>query len=213
VEVIGAGFGRTGTRSLKEALEILGFGPCHHMEEVLTHPETVTRWLAAGRDGTADWDALYAGYRSTTDWPGARFWRELASHYPAARVILTVRDPGRWYDSVASTIATPVVPRDPDLARALTMVNAMVWDGVFGGRFADRDHALRVYAEHQDAVRREIPAGRLLEFDVAQGWAPLCDYLGVPVPDVPFPRLNDRDTFLARRAANVSAGTGESGPG
>ncbi|WP_313950084.1 sulfotransferase family protein, partial [Frankia casuarinae] len=104
INIIGAGFGRTGTLSLKLALEQLGYGPCHHMDEVLAHRETIAAWTSAAEGAPVDWDSLYGQYRSTVDWPGARFWRELADHYPSARVILTVRDPEKWYDSARSTL-------------------------------------------------------------------------------------------------------------
>lgn len=205
VDVIGAGFGRTGTLSLKAALERVGFGPCLHMEEVLASPDATARWTDVGPD--ADWDALFRGYRSTVDWPGARFWRELAAHYPAAPVILTVRDRDVWYDSTDTALYRPYVRvRDGNGVAAMkAMLGSVIWDGTFHGRFADRDHALRVFDEHIAAVRREIPAERLLVFEVAQGWAPLCDFLGVPVPDAPFPRLNDRASFLAKQQARLAA--------
>ncbi|HVV20526.1 MAG TPA: sulfotransferase [Pseudonocardiaceae bacterium] len=205
VDVVGAGFGRTGTLSLKAALERLGFGPCLHMEEVLASPDATARWTGVGPD--ADWDALFRGYRSTVDWPGARFWRELVGHYPAAPVILTVRDRDAWYDSADTALYRPYVHvRDGNGVAAMkAMLGSVIWDGTFDGRFADRDHALRVFDEHSAAVRREIPAQRLLVFEVAQGWAPLCDFLGVPVPDEPFPHLNDRASFLAKQQARLAA--------
>lgn len=207
LDVVGAGFGRTGTLSLKLALERLGFGPCHHMRELVERPEQVALWARVARGETADWDEVYDGYRSTVDWPGARYWRELAAHFPQAKVILTVRDPRRWYESVEGSIyqgATMPV-RDPAVAAMRDVVHRVVWDGTFGGRFADVDHALAVFAAHNDAVRRAIPAGRLLEFEVREGWGPLCEFLGVPVPDEPFPHVNDRES-LAREMRERAAG-------
>jgi hypothetical protein len=202
MDVIGAGFGRTGTLSLKIALEMLGFGPCMHMVPLLDDPERAALFHRAAEGDPASLDKALAGHRSTVDWPGTYFWRELTARYPAAKVILTVRDPQRWYDSAHSTIFQAVTnaARNADVSKAaeLAMVRALVWDGTFGGRFADRDHAIRVFTEHNEAVRREIPADRLLEFEVSQGWQPLCDFLGVPVPEVPFPRTNDSAEFQAR---------------
>jgi hypothetical protein len=204
LEIVGAGFGRTGTRSLKEALELLGFGPCYHMSEV-RGPDRLAQWQAAA-DGNADWEAIFAGYRSAVDWPAAAFWRELAALYPDAKVILTVRDPERWYDSVMTTIhPSSTTPNDdPERQRHITMVDRLVWSGTFGGRIEERDHALALFERHREEVRRSLPPERLLTFEAADGWEPLCAFLGVPVPDVPYPSLNDRASFLARRASAAS---------
>lgn len=204
LDVIGAGFGRTGTLSLKLALERLGFGPCHHMVEVLDTPEQLPLWEAAV-DGNPDWDAIYAGYRATVDWPGVHFWREVTARYPEAKVILTVRDPERWYESVKETIfrAAEVAKAAKDFAERRQIVGRVVWDGTFEGRFEDRDRAIEIFNEHNEAVRREISADRLLEFEVGQGWEPLCAFLGVPVPDEDFPRSNDRQEFAARVAEHM----------
>lgn len=206
LNVIGAGFGRTGTLSLKTALDQLGFGPCYHMVEVLENPDHIERWQAAHTSGTVDWEQSFAGYRATVDWPGVSFWRQLVTTHPEARVILTVRDPQRWYDSVRNSIYRVVELADepefqamkaeqPHMARMQEMVGQLVWDGEFGGRFTDREHAINMFEEHNAAVHREVPADRLLVFEVSQGWEPLCDFLGVDVPDEPFPRVNDSQNF------------------
>ena len=201
MDVIGAGFGRTGTLSLKVALERLGFGPCLHMLPLLDDPERATLVHRAAAGDLASLDKALVDHRSTVDWPGTYFWRELTERHPEAKVVLTVRDPQRWYDSAYRTIfqaaTTAPAGADESLAAGLEMAHAVVWDGTFGGRFADREHAVRVFTEHNEAVRREIPADRLLEFEVAQGWPPLCDFLGVPVPAEPFPRTNDSASFRA----------------
>lgn len=216
LEIIGAGFGRTGTTSLKTALEELGFGPCHYMLGLFDDPAQIPMWRRAARGDAMDWSKVFAGYRSSVDWPSARFWRELAAHFPNAKVILTVRDPESWYVSALSSIYAAAVAPVPDDADPLfvgmrDMSLEVVWDGQFGGRFVDRAHAIRVFEEHNAAVMREIPPERLLTFDVSAGWAPLCGFLGVPVPDEPFPHSNDRSTFTsdidARRAAGRSGGT------
>lgn len=198
LDVIGAGFGRTGTLSLKSALERLGFGPCHHMVDLIDDAERTLLWKRVVDGETTDWDAVYRGYRATVDWPGVRYWRPLAAHFPEAKVILTVRDPHEWYQSVAQSIyraASAPIPDDPVMARMRQIVHAVVWDGEFEGRFTDTEHAITVFDRHNEAVRREIPADRLLVFEAAQGWAPLCEFLGVPVPDEPFPHHNDRRAF------------------
>lgn len=197
LDVIGAGFGRTGTLTLKSALERLGFGPCEHMKVILGDHERTALWRRAVAGGPMDWDAFFAGYRASVDFPGACFWRELADHFQRARVILTVRDPEDWYASTRNTIyAIDSLPPSPALADGRALAQEAIWDGVFGGRFEDRDHAIEVFNEHNAEVRRTIAPDRLLEFDVAEGWPPLCAFLDVPVPDVPFPHHNTRADFI-----------------
>ena len=219
--VIGAGFGRTGTTSLREALVRLGFAPCDHMRGNLEHPERFALWDEALRHKTAgepiDWRPLLAGYRATVDWPGAYFWRELTSAHPEAKVILTVRDPERWYASTLTTIFTfssRVRDGDPPSTRVrqlllrsvmpgmregLRFIDDLVWQGTFGGRFREREYALRVFNEHNQAVQETIPTDKLLVFDVKQGWEPLCQFLGVSVPvGEPFPHLNDASSMRMR---------------
>ncbi len=198
LEVIGAGFGRTGTLSLKAALERLGFGTCHHMEEVVRSPEQVRYWQSIADGEEADWDAVFEGFRSSCDWPSCTHWEALMRHFPDARIVLTVRDEDRWYDSAAETIhpATFMLPRwlqglVPPLARANRMIIANVWDGEFDGRFEDREHAIRTYREHNAQVQAGVPPERLLVFRATDGWEPLCRFLDVPVPDEPYPHLND----------------------
>ena len=209
MDVIGAGFGRTGTLSLKVALEVLGFGPCYHMTEVFEHPEHVPLWQAAAEGTLPDWAHLFAGYKATVDWPGCTFYESLLQAHPAARVLLTVRDSGRWYESVASTIypasrgalrgAAPGAGPPPDMVAIGRMIEALIWQRTFDGRFDDRDYAIAVFERHNREVQDRVPGDRLLVFDVAQGWDPLCRFLGVEVPaDQPFPHLNDRISFGQR---------------
>lgn len=200
LQVFGAGFGRTGTHSLKQALEHLGFGPCHHMLALFDDPENIALWQAAAQGEPVDWNAVYQGCRSSVDWPGAAFWREITAAFPQAKVILSERDPEAWYASAASSIHASVqapVPEDADpvFVRLRQMALDVVWNGVFDGRFGDKRHALEVYARHVAAVKAEIPAERLLVFEVGQGWEPLCSFLGVPVPEEPFPHSNDQASF------------------
>jgi hypothetical protein len=198
MDVIGVGFGRTGTLSLKVALEQLGFGPCMHMMPLLEDPWRASLLSRAADGDLACLDAAFDGYRSTVDWPGTFFWRELTAAHPAARVILTTRDPDKWYDSAYKTIyaaATSDGPLPPAMVAGREMAEKTVWSGTFGGRFADREAMLELFQEHNAAVRTEIAPDRLLDFTVSQGWGPLCAFLGVPIPDAPFPRLNDGATF------------------
>ena len=202
VRVVGAGFGRTGTLSLKAALEQLGFGPCYHMYELLGHLDHAPHWNAAA---TGDVEALrmpLGGYRATVDWPGCVFWRELADLYPLAKVVLSVRPPDRWYDSfretVGAVIASGPPPDIPEVfAPVFEVSDRIVRDRSFGADF-DLDDAGRIiaaYEDHNDAVRAGVAADRLLEFDVVEGWEPLCAFLGRPVPDTDFPNVNDREQF------------------
>ncbi len=200
--VIGAGLGRTGTHSLKLALERLGFGPCYHMFEVLAHPEHDAVWHAATRGEPVDWDALFQGYGSAVDWPVAGFWRELADHYPESRFILTARDPGKWHASVMETIYRALTsdPDSSDPARLAhrAMTRELIIDRTFGGKLDDRDHAVGVYERHNQAVRGSLAPDRLLEFDPGDGWDPLCRFLDRPVPNVPYPHSNTRKDFVSR---------------
>lgn len=200
LEIIGPGFGRTGTSSLKTALEQLGFGPAHHMFEVRDHPELLPAWEAVARGEPADWDEMFAGYRSQTDWPGARVWRELARHWPDAKVVLTVRDPDEWFDSVQATIVPFLAARGrhgSEHANAIArMGQALIAEQVFDDRLTDRTHATRVFEDHIAAVRAEIAPERLLVLDLHEGWAPLCAFLGAPVPDGEFPHTNSSRQFV-----------------
>ncbi len=211
--VIGAGFGRTGTMSLKVALEQLGFGPCYHMTEVFQHPEHLPYWEAVARGETIDWLELFAGYRASLDWPACSFYKEQMQTFPDAKVILTVRDPERWYESVRATIyhagsgtgGSPLarlislamrtfVPRVRSLMR---IHKGIIWGGTFDGRLEDKDYAIAVFNRHIEEVKRYVPPEKLLVYNVKEGWEPLCAFLGVAVPaDTPFPHLNDRDSFV-----------------
>jgi len=198
--VIGSGLGRTGTKSLKDALEQLGFGPCHHMHEILDHPEQVAHWQALAKGETPDWDAVFRGYRSQVDWPGAHYWQELADAFPQAKVIHTVRPEDRWWASFSVSIAKlsrgyadlPLPPHAKDMMDAWM---AFAGKPTFGDGIEDRDTALAAYRLRTEQVKAAIPADRLLVFDVAEGWEPLCRFLDAPAPDRPFPHHNLRADF------------------
>jgi Sulfotransferase domain len=196
LKVIGAGFGRTGTRSLKEALEILDLGPCHHMVEVFTHPEQAAFWTRVADGEPVDWNEVFASYRSSCDWPSCSFYRELAEFYPEAKVVLTLRDPKAWYRSVANTIMahlTPPKPGEPEIGPG-RFARVLIAEKTFGSDMSEA-HMIEVYNRHNEEVVRTIPPGRLLVFDTKDGWAPLCEFLKVPVPDVAFPLLNTTEQF------------------
>jgi hypothetical protein len=207
LEIIGAGLGRTGTLSLKLALEKLGFVKCYHMLEAFQHPEHVKLWSNAA-NGSYEWQALFDGYRSAVDWPACHFWRQLSKHYPKAKVILTAREPEDWWKSFSQTILQALLappPDNPALAEHMKMTNTIIRDQFFAGRVDDKAHILATYRRHLDDVKREIPASRLLVYQVSEGWEPLCKFLGVKVPAGDFPRTNTTDEFVARMAARRNA--------
>jgi hypothetical protein len=206
LDVIGAGFGRTGTLSLKTALERLGFERCYHMYEVLGNLPSTAWWIAADRGEPVDWEVVFDGYRATVDWPGCAFWRELVEAYPDAPVVLSVRPPERWFASFHETIyqvmlreRPPPSELPPELAQLLEFADRTVRLRSFGEGLADmtRDQIIGAYEAHNAAVVAGVPAERLLVFDVAEGWEPLCRFLEVEVPGEPFPNVNDRDQFKA----------------
>jgi hypothetical protein len=200
LSVIGIGVGRTGTYSLKLAINQIGMGPCHHMDEVIHNmPTQVPLWSAAV-SGQADWARIYEGYESAVDWPTACFYGELLNEYPAAKFVLTVRDPERWVDSFSATIYELFAKKEqaPQEMRAwLDMATAVVAKTGFPLGL-DHDALVRAFESHIDSVKEAIPADQLLVFDVREGWEPLCDFLDVPVADGDFPRTNDRAEFWDR---------------
>lgn len=199
LQVIGAGLGRTGTHSLKLALETLGFGPCYHMAEVFEHPGHAEAWHALTDGRAHDFDAVLAGFRSAVDLPVSYFWRELAAANPDAKIILTERDENVWFESVKNTIFERLAA-DPETARypgQFHMARHLVVDCLFGGGLS-RDNVIAVYRRHNAEVKRTIPPGRLLVFEGSQGWTALCGFLGVPVPDQPYPKTNSTEEFQAR---------------
>jgi Sulfotransferase domain len=200
IQVFGAGVGRTGTYSLKLAINQLGLGPCYHMEEVLHQmPVHVPLWSAA-LNGQPDWQAIYSGYESAVDWPTAGFFRELIAAYPSARFILTLRTPESWADSFNATIYKLLADRDnapPEMKAWLEMSSGVIARTGFPDGL-DRDGLIRAYMAHNEAVKEAIPADQLLVYEVKEGWDPLCEFLDVPVPAEAFPRSNDRAEFWDR---------------
>ncbi len=208
LEVIGAGLGRTGTLSLKVALERLLGAPCYHMAEVLGHPEHVPLWRKATRGELEDWESIFSGYAAAVDWPAAAFWRELARAWPDAPVVLSVRDPEDWWESADATIFPSLrsdPPPAPPFVRDWHAMVCELLDRRFGASVDDREGAIAAFERHNACVRAEIPPERLVEWRPDDGWAPLCAALGLPVPEEPFPRRNTREEFIAR------AGSGRSG--
>jgi hypothetical protein len=197
LKVIGAGFGRTGTRSLKTALEKLGFGKCYHMEEVMKNPRHLKRWADVMHGCEPDWESMFEGYQSSTDWPVAAYYRELMQVYPEAKFILTVRDPERWHKSIMNTIYqhsrkfrgfTRMIPT---VYQFLEGMEKVVWQDIFHRKLEDQACAIEVFNKHIEEVKRVVPQDHLLIFEARQGWEPLCAFLNVPVPKhMPYPHKN-----------------------
>lgn len=209
LEIIGVGFGRTGTDSTREALNLLGF-PCYHMREVLRNPKNKSHlafWceVADAEAGVQhDWSRVFASYRATVDNPAACVWRELLEACPEAKVLLTLHPggPDAWYDSTVETIYAPermwqarvLELFTPFGRRFMPMARKLIWGRFYEDTLEDRSAAIERYHRHCEDVRSAVAPDRLLVFQVSQGWQPLCDFLGVPVPDEDFPHTNDRAT-------------------
>ncbi len=206
MKVIGAGFGRTGTMSLKGALEQLGFGPSFHMIDVARYPELLPQWQAAADGESADWEKVFEGWESTVDWPACTYWEQIWETFPDAKVLLSVRDPESWYASCQKSIhASAQAAAKGELEggsvtvspEAMKMINGVIWNGTFEGRFDDKEFALDVYNRHNEDVKSKVPADKLLVYEIKQGWEPLCEFLEVPVPETDMPHLNDATSFRA----------------
>ena len=202
LRIIGAGLPRTGTLSLKAALEQLGYGKCHHMFDVMLSSRQVNQWHDIMEGETPDWDDVFQGYDACVDFPSSLYFRELAAANPDAKVILTVRPPADWYASMRDTIykVETSVPRwvqwcFPRIGKLTELADRLVWQGLFDGRFENESYARAEFERHVDDVKAAIPKERLLVMEVKDGWAPLCVFLGVPEPDTPFPRVNDKGQF------------------
>lgn len=200
LKIIGSGFGRTGTMSTKKALEQLGFGPCHHMVEVIQNPAQPPFWRALAEGRQPDWDKIFEGYTSQVDFPGAAFWRDLAQAFPDAKVIHTERPEDDWWASYSKTIGKFFVHRNnlnlpPPVAANFETMETLLIEGVMKG--LDKQSSISAYRRNNEAVRATIAPERLLVFTPSDGWEPLCRFLGVDAPDEPFPRSNARDEFWA----------------
>jgi hypothetical protein len=220
LKVIGAGLPRTGSASLKTALETLGYGECMHMETLFNNPQRVDYWVELFKTGTTDFDALFDGFQSTSDFPGALLYKELLAQYPDAKVVLGLRDPEEWYESASRTVYafTPktlpqklkLLPkklksqRFRNIAKTLRMVEVFLWKKFFNGEFPDKAKTIERFNQFADEVRAHVPAEQLLEYRISDGWEPLCEFLEVPVPTEPIPHRNQRDKFIAQLSKMMS---------
>jgi len=202
LRVVGAGLGRTGTLSLKLALERLLGAPCYHMLEVLGNPEHVPAWHAAVRGQMPDWHALMRGYAAAVDWPVAAFWPALAEAFPDALILLSVRPAEQWWASADQTIfrglRTPPPTTAPELIRGWHEMCVDMLAARFGAPLDDREASIAAFTRLNEETRRRAPAERLLEWQASDGWEPICRALDLPVPDEPFPRRNTRQEFQDR---------------
>ena len=213
LRVVGAGFPRTGTKSLKEALEQVLGGPCYHMVEVFEHLEHVPVWREALAGRAPDWNEFLGDYASAVDWPASAFWRDLAEANPDALIVLSVRDDAEsWWRSADRTIFTITRRREyPGHEEWLAMAHELL-ESRIGRPWDDRRTAMAAYERHNAEVRATAPRERLLEWNARDGWGPLCDALGVAEPDGPFPRINTTEEWAARRAEEAAAAeAGEGG--
>jgi hypothetical protein len=206
LKVVGAGLGRTGTNSLKVALEQLLGAPCYHMAEVFGHPEHIPYWAAAYDDQPTDWPQLFTGYAASVDWPQAGLWQQVAEANPDALILLSLRDPDAWWKSATSTIFVGIQnaidradPSDQWTPMAAKMLTRFCPD------WRDESAAKAAFVAHYEAVRREAPADRLLEWSTSDGWEPICDRLGVAVPEQPFPHTNTTEEFQAMLSGGPSS--------
>ena len=202
-KIIGAGMGRTGTASLKVALEALNIGSCYHMTEVLKNPGYIKDWLDVA-EGNADWNKIFSGYSATVDNPGCNYWKELAAYYPEAKVILTTRDANKWFDSTNETIHSVEFARFMKNSPFGEMIQKTMWDRM-ENRMQDREYMVEFFNRRSAEIIGSIPAERLLVYQVSDGWEPLCEFLDVPVPDMEFPRINSRNETKELLASLMAA--------
>lgn len=213
LKIIGSGMGRTGTHSLKLALEQLGFGKCYHMAELFAHPEGIAEFEKAEKGDNPDWDKLFEGYQSAVDYPVTRYYKQLMKKYPDAKIIHTTRDPEAWYESASQTIiwaSKPSLgrmlklmiklPFKPELRKQMPILkfNGKLIDREFGTDYKNKIEVIKRFTAHNEDVLKTVPREKLLVFDPKQGWGPLCNFLGVPVPSTAFPKSNSKDEFVNR---------------
>ena len=222
LKVIGAGGPRTGTASLKVALETLGFGHCYHMEWVFNNTHQVKNWIELFETGTTNFDELFDGFQSIVDFPGHLNYKVLLAQYPEAKVILSERDPDLWYESSMKTVysVTPKTfteklailgkfirsKRFRQLSGAFRLVEKYLWKGYYENQFHHKEKALSRYHKHNEEVKATVPAEKLLIFRPEHGWEPLCEFLEVPVPDQPYPKKNQRKEFQEQISRMINTG-------
>ncbi len=219
LQVIGTGQARTGTTSLKTALELLGFGKCYHMIELMNHPDQLIYFEKAERGEEVNWEELFQGYHSACDMPVIRYYKQLIEKYPEAKVIHTTRDPEAWFKSMTQTIfwainPSPVriislmirIPFSSTLRKRLRILkyNGRMVNEFFGHDMKNKESVISSFNEYNKQVLNTIPKDKLLIYDVKSGWDPLCHFLNVPVPAIPFPKVNTKDEFVHNVKHNIA---------
>lgn len=216
IKIIGAGLPRTGTNTLKQSLETLGYVKTYHMKELLVNPEDLHHWLSLERGESPDWDTLYDGFQATVDFPAYPWYKEHMERYPDAKVIMTVRPFEGWYKSVYSTIWTAgpqnifeklgmlvkllFNPRLRKVIKSIKLAKRMIFAKHLEGKFEDKAFAEKVFNQHMENVKAHVPPEKLLIYDVRDGWGPLCEFLGKPVPQEELPHLNKKENFKSMLA-------------
>ena len=211
LKIIGAGLPRTGTTTLKRSLEILGYDKVYHMKVLLTNPDQYHLWDTLDKTNTTDWDTLYDGYQATVDFPCYPWYKEHMKRYPDAKVILTVRSFDGWYKSIYNTVwqAGPQTvpqklvmlfkllrsPRLRKVVKCIKLVKKKTYAQLLEGKFLDKANTERLFNEYIESVKAHVPAEKLLVYDVRDGWEPLCEFLGKPVPAEELPHLNKKENF------------------
>lgn len=191
LRIIGTGFGRTGTDSMRKALNTLGFGPTHHMHEMGQDKPLHQPWLDLVAGAEPDWEMLFTGYHSCVDWPSAYYWPLLVKAYPEAKVLLTMRSAESWWASFEGTILKHIQSR----AHPNGFAQRLIAEQVFEGRPDDREYAIAVYNHNVEEVMATVEPERLLIHNLGDGWQPLCEWLDVPIPDEEYPRGNSTKEF------------------
>jgi len=208
LKIIGAAPGRTGTVSLMTALEHLGFGPCHHMKACIQNAQQTQWFLDAANGLPVDWQDVFEHYQAAVDWPASAYYQTLLQTFPDALVIFSDRPANAWYESVSNTIFR-VVPSLPLWLRMLVphidrwgkMVDQTIWQNELSGQFEDQAFALQFFNDRLAEVRQVVPPQQLLVHAATEGWAPLCKFLNVEIPDIPYPRTNEAARI--QKALNV----------
>ena len=211
IQIIGAGFPRTGTTTLKKSLEILGYSKTYHMKELLVNPWYLKYWTRLRDTGTTQWEELYSGYQATVDFPCYPWYKEHLEKYPEAKVILTIRDFDSWYESVMKTVYTagPQTPgekikmllkmlassRVRQVIKCIKFFKSCFFGGQFQDHFCDKEFARTVWDEHIAEVKASVKPENLLIYDVRQGWDPLCEFLDLSIPEQELPHLNKKENF------------------
>jgi hypothetical protein len=222
LKVIGAGWGRTGTESLKIALEQLGFDRCYHGFALFNDGAKLQYWRELHEKGSTDFDQLFKGYQAAVDFPAAYYYRQLMKQYPDAKVILTTRDAAKWYESAAHTIFKKPEPVKFAMLKWLGRISkklnytpqiyyhiqTFLFIEAFNGKIEDKAAMMAMFNQWTEEVKNTVPADKLLVYEVTQGWEPLCKFLNLPVPATPFPQTNKKESFQKRIEKAIFSPTG-----